>query len=594
LPAAQTNASSRGPALLALALITGVAAALRFASLHDVPLDPFYDAAVRSMSGSLHNFFFGAYEPGGSVSIDKPPLDLWLQVISVKLLGFGSVQLKLPQALAGTAAVPLLYDALRRVFGTLAGLASALVLAVLPIAVLTARSDTMDSVMMALSVLALWLLIRFAQERRARWLYLAAVAMGLAFNVKLFQGLVGLPALALLALLATDRELRLKRLATAGALCAAVALCWLTATLPFAHKPYAIGSTNGSAWNAAFVFNGYDRIFKPASQPDLNGGDTGPRRKPAGNSEVARARVPIGRPGLLRLFDHDGPLSGLRLGYVLLAALALGVPALLAAARSGPAGDPALRASAAGLLLWLLTGVVLFSAMARLHPRYTEGFTPAVAATAGIGFAWALRRRSLAAVTAIALVAYGHHLLGDASTVWRLSALAGLAALVLAAARPVRPLLAVALAATMLLLPLHVAIGEVQHSESDSGRVGVMRPSQLLALSRYLERERHGARYELATGSATQAASLIVHDAQPVLVLTSFDARPLVSVARLAQLVSRGEVRYALLTGGCHPRKVPRLASCSAAARWIRAHGTDVSTLAGLDRAGLLWRLATP
>ena len=41
------------------------------------------------MGVSWHNFFFGAYEPGGSVSIDKPPVDLWLQVASVKLLRLG-------------------------------------------------------------------------------------------------------------------------------------------------------------------------------------------------------------------------------------------------------------------------------------------------------------------------------------------------------------------------------------------------------------------------------------------------------------------------------------------------------------------------
>ncbi len=105
-----------------------------------VRLDPFYDAAVRSMGVSWHNFFFGAYEPGGSVSIDKPPMDLWLQVASVKLLGWGSASLKLPEALAGTASVPLLYAAVRRPFGVLAGLVAATALAVLPIEVITARS----------------------------------------------------------------------------------------------------------------------------------------------------------------------------------------------------------------------------------------------------------------------------------------------------------------------------------------------------------------------------------------------------------------------------------------------------------------------
>src|ERR1700726_454646 len=115
----------------ALALITAVAAALRVLYIGLVPPDPFYDAAVRSMGLSWHNFFFGAFEPSGSVSIDKPPVDLWLQVISVKLLGFSSTTLKLPEALAGTASVPLLFVAVRRIWSTPAGLAAALALGAL-------------------------------------------------------------------------------------------------------------------------------------------------------------------------------------------------------------------------------------------------------------------------------------------------------------------------------------------------------------------------------------------------------------------------------------------------------------------------------
>ncbi len=591
----------RAPLIAGLALVTVAAAVLRLTALGPVPLDPFYDAAVRSMSQSLHNFFFGVYEPGGSVAIDKPPIDLWLQVISVKLFGFGSVALKLPQAIAGTLAVPVLYDAVRRVFGSLAGLAAAAVLAVLPIAVLSARSDTMDAVMMLLSVVALWLLVRFAGEGRPRFLYMAAAVMGLAFDVKLLESFVALPALGLLALLAA-REGRWRRLAGAAAVYVVVALSWLLAVLAIGGAPYAIGSTNGSAWNAAFVFNGYDRIAKPATSPDLSGTDTASaKRKPAGDTEVQRAAVPIGTPSVLRLFDHDGPLSGLRLGYVLLAALLLGVPALVLGLARPPGWAPE-RSAAAALLLWLATGVVLFSAMARLHPRYTEGFTPAVAAAAGIGLAWAIRSRqagarAVAAVAAVGLAVYGHHLLGGASTVWLISGAAAAVALA-AAALPLEPalrrvLLGAGLGVTALLLPAQVAAGLNAHSESDAGRVGVMAPAQTRALSSYLLAHRGGARYEFAAGAATQAASLIVHDGQPVLILTSFDARPLVSVARLASLAAGGAVRYALLGGGCGPRTSRKLPSCSSLAFWVRAHGTDVSRVAGLDRPNLLWRLGS-
>jgi len=127
---------------------------LRLIYIGKVAPDPFYDAAGRSMELSWHNFFFGAFEPGASVSIDKPPVDLWLQVASVKLFGFSSTTLKLPEAFAGIVTVPLIFLAVRRMWSTTAGLAAATALAVLPVDVITSRSDTMDGVMMALIVLA--------------------------------------------------------------------------------------------------------------------------------------------------------------------------------------------------------------------------------------------------------------------------------------------------------------------------------------------------------------------------------------------------------------------------------------------------------
>ncbi len=411
------------------------AGALRLWSLGAVPGDPFYDAAVRSMPLSLHNLLLGAYEPGGSLAVDKPPLDLWLQVLSTQILGFGSVALKLPPALAGTAAVAVLFDAVRRVLGTFAGLGAALALATLPIALLTSRSDTMDSVAMLLGVVALWLLVRFAHTGRERWCYLAAAAMGLAFNVKLFQGLVPLPALALFGALVCH-ERRVIRAVASILVFGAVALAWLTMTLAFpaSDRPYAIGSTNGSAWNATFVYNGWDRIAGAATAAPPSG------QPPANNSELARSALPITAPSPLRLFVHNGPLSGLRLGFVLLLALVLGVPALLWSAIRPRGPDGVERAFAIAMLSWLVIGIVLYSEMARLHPRYTEGFTPAVAAAAGIGVAWALRdglwQRLAAIAAALALAVYGRWLLGGSSNDWRLLAIG---AIVAAAARP-RPI----------------------------------------------------------------------------------------------------------------------------------------------------------
>ena len=68
------------PILLVLILLLG--AFLRFYRLGaDGYGNMYYAATVKSMLSSWHNFFYAAYEPGGSVSVDKPPLGFWLQAI---------------------------------------------------------------------------------------------------------------------------------------------------------------------------------------------------------------------------------------------------------------------------------------------------------------------------------------------------------------------------------------------------------------------------------------------------------------------------------------------------------------------------------
>ncbi len=596
------RAWGRSPRIAAIALVTALAGALRLWSLAKVPGDPYYDAAIRSMPLSLHNFLLGAYEPGGSLAVDKPPLDLWLQVLSTQLFGFGSVTLKLPPALAGTAAVAVLYDAVRRVLGAAAGLAAALSLAVLPIAVLSARSDTMDAVAMLLAVIALWLLVRFAADGRSRWCYLAAAVMGVAFNVKLFEGIVGLPALILFGFLVC-RERRLARLAASAAVFGAVALSWLVMTLffPASERPYAIGSTNGSAWNATFVFNGWDRISGAATQSALNAQLAPSQLHPANNSEVARSAVPIGGPAPLRLFDHDGPLSGLRLGFVLLAALALGVPALIFSLARARGPDASVeRAFAASLLAWLLIGFVLYSAMARLHPRYTEGFTPAVAAVAGVGLAWALRdglwQRLFTVVAVLALVLYGRYLLGDSSTAWRVGAVGAIvaaAALLVPRERVRVALLGCGLALATLALPLQVDASLISNHEFDSGRTGAMGAGEVRAISAYIDARSAGTSYEFAAADPLEVGSLILYDRRPILSLSAYDSHELLPLARLRALVASGRLRFAILDGGCDPRDAATSPACSPGAAWVRAHGSDVSIRAGLTHAHVLYLLRT-
>jgi hypothetical protein len=99
------------------------------------------------------------------------------------------------------------------------------------------------------------------------------------------------------------------------------------------------------------------------------------------------------------------------------------------------------------------------------------------------------------------------------------------------------------------------------------------------------------ARYEVAAQSATQIGSLIVQDARPIVILTSYGSRVFTSVDKLKRLIAAGEVRYAFLNSSCPHRISPKNPACSAPAQWIRAHGTDVSRAAGLPRGKVLWLL---
>jgi 4-amino-4-deoxy-L-arabinose transferase-like glycosyltransferase len=525
-------------------LVTAVAALLRFVLLVEVPPNPYYDAAVRSMTLSWHNLFYGALEPGGSLAIDKPPLDLWFQVGSVKVVGWGQFALKLPEALAGTLAVPLLYDLVRRLRGRAAGLAAAAALAVLPAAVLTARSDTMDSVMMALLVLAAWLVVRAMQDSSVRLLLIAAVVLGVAFNVKLAEALIPVPALAIGYLIGAPQPLRrrLMALLAAGAILAIVALSWATAaTLAPGRHPYRVGSATGSVYNTIVGFNGVERVSK------------GP---PPGDPAA---------PAPLRLLAGSGTGLGARIGTELVPALLLGALALLLAAPwrlRRHRLDDAERATAGGIAaiaIWLLTGTVLFSAIWPLHLRYLEGFTPAIAAALGLAVA-DLARRALGAI---------------------------------APANRLAPAVATALAlAACLAFPAAESIAVVRGHLTDSA-LAIEPAVQVQRLAAFLALHSPHTRYEIATYEPLRVSQLVIRDARPVLSLTSWEGRPFTSIDSLRRTIALGQVRYAILDDRHCPAvgSSPGKRSCSATGLWVRAHGRDVTQAAGLAPPRRLYEL---
>jgi 4-amino-4-deoxy-L-arabinose transferase-like glycosyltransferase len=120
----------------------------------------YYAATVLSMLHSWHAFFFASFDPGGFVTVDKPPMGFWIQAASAKLLGFSAQSVLLPEALAFVGAVAVTYSIARRAFGSATGVMAGLGLAVMPISVVVSRNNTIDSLLVFVVMLAAWATLR--------------------------------------------------------------------------------------------------------------------------------------------------------------------------------------------------------------------------------------------------------------------------------------------------------------------------------------------------------------------------------------------------------------------------------------------------
>jgi 4-amino-4-deoxy-L-arabinose transferase-like glycosyltransferase len=519
---------------VAPSLVLALALVLRLWSIHDVPGNVFYDAAVRSMGTSWHDFFFGALEPGGTVSIDKPPVDLWLQAAATRVLGYGLIGLHLPEALGGVASCGLLYGALLRPFGRGTALSAALALALLPESVLTARSDTMDSVLAALEISALWLAWRALESGRMRWSALSAAVMGVAFNVKLGEMLIALPALVLLWLWAATPRARVRvGLAIAGTFLA-VALSWtaIASLTPTRERPFPIGSANGSIWHVTLVYNGLERLSSRGATGMAEGG-----------------------AGPLRLLSA-GPMQYWTLvGLVLLVTSLLGLLALAVLLANGrrrllrsihsPPGRLAV-----GIVVWFLTGLVAFSAMERLQIRYLEAFAPAICAVLGLSLSVLWRG-------AMSARARRHEEMGSGGGILGL--------------RVFLVCVGLGLLAASLSKDAYV----INRARSDS----LLTDFSTRALSRYLQAHDGGVHYEVASANVNDVVGLVVRDDLPVLVLNSIDGSLTRTSILQAQVVQRRVRFYFAPPHACHGGR-----RCPVNQTWAYTHSVPVPGQPGLRR----------
>ncbi len=398
------------PSLLSVAAL----AALSYGwGMNSAALETFYGAAARSMSQSWHNFFFGAFDPWATVSVDKLPGALWVQALSIRMFGFHTWAIVLPQVVEGALTVLVLYRAVRRVAGPGAGLAAAVALAATPVTILLNRGNISDSLLILLLVLAADATTAAFTTGRLRLLVVAGIWVGLAFQAKMLQAWLVLPALYLAYLLAApvaSLARRLGHVALSAVVVVMVSLSWMSivSVVPAQDRPYVDGSCDNSVFSQVFLYNGADRLTGDTlSQPGCNPAPVAAPASPDG--PAATVAVPRG-PGrfLNGIFGRDGDW--------LLVPAAVALVGILVTRRRAPRTDP-LRGAAVLWAVWLFLTWCFFASSHSINSYYLAAFAPAIAALCGMGLAlaWCLRERPGVRVvvggTVVATTAYGLYLL---------------------------------------------------------------------------------------------------------------------------------------------------------------------------------------
>jgi 4-amino-4-deoxy-L-arabinose transferase-like glycosyltransferase len=531
----------------------------------------YYAAAVKDILTSWRNVFFVTFD-AGFVSVDKPPLGLWIQAASAKVFGFHGWSLILPQALAGVLSVSLLYHLVRRARGPVAGLLAAFTLALTPISVAISRHNNLDGLLVLASLLAAWAFVLAAETGRLRWLLLGAVLVGIGFNIKMLEAFLVVPACYLLYLVAAPigGTRRILHLGFATVVLLAVSLSWATAVdlTPPEQRPYVGSSTNNTVMDLVVGHNGAGR---------LTGQDND-----------------SGEPGPMRLLQE--PIVG-QIGWLApLAAVGL-VAAVWQERRSLFRLQRNRRQQALVLWgTWFITQWVFFTVAGDWDPHYLALLAPAVAALVGVGTValWtAYRSQSrlgwiLPVTLAVSaglqtevLTNYAdwNSWLRPAIIILCLGSIVGLVMVRVASALCETRYAPAAVSAGMVALLLAPSLwafstiwygGETRTPIAGPREMGDRGASTKFVrdaapLLEYLEFHEGAARYLVASADQDFDRFAILHTDDAVIALGGFSGSdPVMSTTRLAGLVNDGEVRFVQLEPTIHKRNRAEI--------WITQH----------------------
>jgi 4-amino-4-deoxy-L-arabinose transferase-like glycosyltransferase len=532
----------------------------------------YYSAAVKSMLGSLHNFFFVSSDPGGLVSVDKPPVGLWLQTVSAAIFGFHPLSMLVPEALCAIAAVGAMYLIVAPRFGAWAGVAAAAALATFPSFVASGRDNNLDALLILLMTLACLTGLRAIETGSWRWLVGTAVLVGLAFNTKTLAAYLIVPGIAIGWMVCAPGSLsrRFRLLAAATVVLAFTSLVWLVAVdaTPASQRPYVGGTVDNSELSLSFGHNGFGRVLGERNSPTP---DVRVIQAP-GSLRLAGALSSSGAAGPLRLFDLPDGDQG---AWLLLFALA-GLVALALALRGGGRRNPQLALAFVMGGWFAVEAIVLSVSSGIVHPYYVSALGPGTAAMVGAGAAAFVtigrRGRLLLLLPAAAMIAT----VGVAVVLlrrehdylhWFWPVLVGVVGVAIVAMlwqpRVAPAAIAVGLAMLLVVPAIYSAtVWQVPvngtfptagpYIEDDTEALSI--PTDQIPIFRqlltYVRARDPGSRWDVLTQGATTAAPLTLLGGRVAALGGYGTIDPVLTPAQLAALVERGEVRFVALGGG--------------------------------------------